>query len=285
LERVRSVFLASGALLGAILVAAACTAFGTGGPDSSPLADGGADDARVAAADGSRGSVADARPAGEVPIDDAGCPATPPRMVRITGYCIDSTEVTQSQYAAFLDSAPRREDQPDGCASNTSFVKHNDGNIDVEHGPLPVSATWCDAYMYCKWAGKRLCGAIGGGASPYGTTDPAKSEWLEACSRGGSRAHPYGATSDAGACNDGPIGGAVVEVGSFTDCVGGYPGIFDMEGNVSEWVDECEPGPTGVCAHRGGSFATEMRTCDQYESHPRDVAFTGYGFRCCADAR
>ena len=30
-----------------------------------------------------------------------------------------------------------------------------------------ISVDWCDAYAYCKWAGKYMCGKIGGGSNLY----------------------------------------------------------------------------------------------------------------------
>ena len=48
---------------------------------------------------------------------------------------------------------------------------------------------WCDAVTYCQWAGKRLCGAVGGGAGTVeSANDATTSEWYAACSNLGSEA-------------------------------------------------------------------------------------------------
>ena len=65
-----------------------------------------------------------------------------------------------------------------------------------------ISVNWCDAYAYCKWAGKALCGKIGGGPNLPADANYAPADaWYNACSEGGTRAYPYGATYDAAACN------------------------------------------------------------------------------------
>src|SRR6185437_5545544 len=103
-----------------------------------------------------------------------------------------------------------------------------------------VCVDWCDAQAYCAWAGKRLCGAIGGGpATTYG--DPNESQWYNACSNGGTTSFPYGNDYVAGDCNG---GATVAAVGTTPGCQGltsPYFGIFDMSGNVKEWEDHCMP--------------------------------------------
>src|SRR5262249_40663852 len=107
----------------------------------------------------------------------------------------------------------------------------------------PVHAVdWCDAFAYCAWAGKRLCGRIAGGSvdPTFGTDLASESEWYNACSRGGQHAYPYGDTYDPRACNGLEYGagtGPQLPVGSLSSCTGGFAGLFDMSGNVSEWED------------------------------------------------
>jgi formylglycine-generating enzyme required for sulfatase activity len=78
-------------------------------------------------------------------------------------------------------------------------------------------------------------------------------------------------------------------------CEGGFAGLFDLSGNVSEWDDMCESGVGAgdlaaagagdACAIRGGSayFSGEM-DCAVVVGARRDTAFASIGFRCCADA-
>jgi sulfatase modifying factor 1 len=211
-------------------------------------------------------------------------------MVRVdlgtAAFCIDSTEVTRKQYVAFLDSGPSTGTQPANCAWNTTFTPSL-GTVDLTDDNAPmVKVDWCDALAFCTWAGKRLCGAIQGGG-PLSTadgTDPAKSEWMAACTRNGSRPFPYGQTSNVGWCNTNTSGPA--HVGTFPSCEGGYPGIFDMVGNITEWTNECD-GVTpsgGSCNNRGGTYATGDTTSCSYASAD-DMTGTAadWGFRCCAD--
>lgn len=214
-------------------------------------------------------------------------------------YCIDSTEVTQAQYKAFLDANVAPSTQPSFCASNTSFYPDLVQNECASHPFDPTGAPtmpaacvdWCDAYAFCAWAGKRLCGEIGHDAGPL---DPqlinaaVHSQWFNACSQEGKLVYPYGNAYDASACNgaDQPVR-VVVPVATMPGCVGGYPGIFDMSGNVSEWESSCTDAAADAaeCNVRGGSTSelSAQLACGQVNFAGRAVAAFNLGIRCCAD--
>jgi hypothetical protein len=86
----------------------------------------------------------------------------------------------------------------------------------------PVTfVNWCDAFAYCSYAKKHLCGAIADpstgrvagapitlastaefhDASVLQANDPAIDEWYNACSSQGQAPYPYGSTYRPGFCN------------------------------------------------------------------------------------
>jgi len=226
-----------------------------------------------------------------------GCPGERgSAMVRITvagvaDFCIDSTEVTRAQYQAFLDSSEQRIRPDAACTTNTSYLPA--APFPDLDSSLPVGKIdWCDAYAFCAWAGKRLCGAIGGGPlAPDATTDPDKGEWILACTKHGGRAYSYGGQSYVdGSCNSGfgDSGGAVLPVASLPTCQGGYDGVFDMIGNVYEWENSCDGVPgaeDAMCSDQGGSFRTS-NGCKASGMTPHFWQFSGdWGIRCCADVK
>jgi len=221
-------------------------------------------------------------------------------MVKVTAadssqYCIDSTEVTQAQYAEFVAAVtPDTFGQDAECAGNASFDWATSGpgvfpctaaTIDPSTQPdYPMSCIdWCDAAAYCSWAGKRLCGQIGGGPNPYSNYAVAtSSEWLNACSDGGAFTYPDGGTS-AEACES-PTPRVVASAAA---CEGAFPGVFDMGGNVWEFENSCDT-TNGYCRLRGGSFGQvndgNPLRCDVAPSVDRDHVEANVGFRCCAEA-
>jgi formylglycine-generating enzyme required for sulfatase activity len=207
-------------------------------------------------------------------------PATPP-------YCIDSTEVTRAQYAAFLATSPPTTGQPAGCASNDGFIPQAEWPPSGTTDTLPVvGVDWCDAHAFCAWAGKRLCGAIGGGALSLAQAAGATSQWYAACSMNGTRTYPYGSTFTTGLC---PDGAGVIAVGSLATCQS-YPGLFDMSGNAHEWLDACDGGNNCMLLGGGigGHAAADMR-CQATVSLQRTLQgddsgqswIRETGFRCC----
>ncbi|MDC3953478.1 formylglycine-generating enzyme family protein [Polyangium jinanense] len=222
------------------------------------------------------------------------CPQAPntPTMVPVASpsgnYCIDSTEVTNSQYAAWLSSANANEEkQTPECAFNTSFVPNG---MTPPANDRPVAfVDWCDAYAFCKSHGKRLCGKIGGGPVPYfEINNAAVSQWHNACSRSGEFVFPYGNTYNPAACNghDAMVGSSH-EAGTQLSCEGGLPGLFDMSGNVWEWEDVCD-GSTGendTCRRRGGGYEsiTSDLDCPTAGGGARNASNETTGFRCCVD--
>jgi formylglycine-generating enzyme required for sulfatase activity len=214
-----------------------------------------------------------------------------PAMIDAGTYCIDATEVTQAQYALFV--AAKQNDfsgQPATCAWNLSWALG--GSCAKGNGLPALGADWCDAYAYCRWAGKRLCGQIGGGASAPGAQQNAsQSQWYSACSNQAQRKFAYGNTGMTGACNCFgffPDGGAPADAGSISSCVGGISSaIHDMNGNAAEWTDSCdtENGANDRCYRRGGDFTNGLGSCDcPYTSdHARDDRDCEGGFRCCGD--
>jgi formylglycine-generating enzyme len=144
-----------------------------------------------------------------------------------------------------------------------------------------VRVDWCDAYAFCAWAGKRLCGRIGSDHLSTGSrNDPTMSQWFFACSMNGKKAYPYGATYDANACI---AGGGRQAVGSKKTCEGGFPGVFDMSGSVEEWVDECSTG-FADCLARGSNYSNSSGfecATQTTAAQPRMLKEPWRGFRCC----
>jgi len=227
---------------------------------------------------------------------DGGCPGTAgPTMVRVTDshgtFCIDSTEVTNKQLNAFILSLTRPT-PPAVC----SFKATYGGAMRADNNLPAVQVDWCDAWMYCAWAGKRLCGSRNGTViDDLGpANDPKVSEWFAACSRSGTRQYPYAGALDPDRCNgcqrtsscsDG--GSPVLAVGVLTTCVGGFDGIFDMSGNVAEWEDNCDANntcpPRGGTANSGGADLACAASGTLPGISKRDEKGTRFGMRCCAD--
>jgi formylglycine-generating enzyme len=268
----------------------ATSSIGTGGS-------GGAGGTSVASSSGSGGAGGSGGQGGTGGAMAKACPtvAGTPNMVAVASplgveYCIDSTEVTNAQYIAWLDTNPDPTApgmQPRECASNATFTP-SAGKPPSNDRPV-VDVDWCDAYAFCKAHGKRLCGRIGGGATPYADNqNAAQDQWYNACSSGGTREYPYGDTYDPQACNVSDKGVSLaVSVGSLPTCEGGFTGIFDMSGNAWEWEDSCEAstGPDDSCRRRGGAYVNDEFNvvCKVGKTQPRGLGTPYVGFRCCAD--
>ena len=205
-------------------------------------------------------------------------------------FCIDTTEVTNQQYASFINSGAVGNTLP-GCAWNSSVVPSQGWPPTGKDDHPVVFVDWCDAASYCAWAGKRLCGKVGGGPNPLASgANAASSQWYTACSNKGQLNFCYG-NNWSGVCNDfwNHATPQTDPAASNTGCSGGFSGLFDMTGNVWEWEDSCSAstGASNTCLARGGSFnikATSGERCNNLSSTPtRSTPAADVGFRCCKD--
>jgi len=149
-------------------------------------------------------------------------------MVNVGSFCIDSTEVTSAQYEAFLESGPSLGLELSVCAFNTTYVPTGTWPSPVAAATNPVvDINWRKAYAFCKWAGKRMCGAIGGGSASFTGFAAANNQHYAACSASGQRTYPDGSSYMFGACNDRELdAGSTLPVGSLHACQGGFPDVY-----------------------------------------------------------
>ena len=271
---------------------------GDAGPDTSSTIDGGdvvdtgAGDVAVDVVQTDAGTDADV---------DAGppCPGTGgPTAVRVPlpdggSFCIDSTEVTNAQYQAFLAANVSTSNQGAFCGWNTTYVPSSDWPPAVGSDNKPVGwVDWCDARAFCAWSGKRLCGATGGGGNLTLATieNPLLNEWTYACSKAGERVYPYGSIFDATKCNAGATADpdVIENVKSRPGCEGGYAGIYDLGGNVHEWIDGCIIGgdpATDFCGFSLQSYSHDQpdMACTQFDGRARNDPLDEIGIRCCSN--
>jgi len=261
---------------------------------------------------------------------DAGpgvCPAGLPgaKLVRVpaangTFYCIDQREVTNGEYKQFVEAAAKvPPSQPAECSWNESFLPEilqpgadEEGSgkcyapywkYDTEPSYPVICVDFCDAWAFCKWAGKRLCGVVGAGAAkpsllPNADVDTlavsTSSEWFNACSQGGTSKYPYGDEYVPGRCIDeaklasqGPSARVISDT-SQSGCHGTsspWDEVFDLSGSVDEWQNICR---TSGCVIQGGAVAGNSSpadlVCAEGMGIKSIVSIHGYtGFRCCAD--
>ena len=224
-------------------------------------------------------------------------------------FCIDTTEVTERQYDAFLGNFALGS-QEGRCSANLSFTPG--GAFTPASTPdLPVTfVDFCDAVAFCTWSGKYLCGKVstdGGDARGFldGVDDfqstfsnPDVDQWYAACAGPDGLAYPYGSAYLPGTCDTDTTDGMpspLADAGSYPGC-STEAGVVDLSGSVYEWVDRCVPvdaasggPPYRLCNGRGGTFAQEgdLTSCSgnaDFVFGPSPVQQEDdLGFRCCAD--
>lgn len=230
------------------------------------------------------------------PCGDKGGP--PGVEIRFNGkplYCIDSLETTFAEYQEFIDfTASSSPSQPNTCSWNTDFTWPN--WVKSTPNTLPVGGIdWCDAWAYCAFRGKRLCGKVGGDALQLAGMSALQinkeSEFARACSANASKLYPYGSQYVGDNCNDsgGTASTGAVPVGSSVACEGGYPGLFDLSGNAQEWINACDTeneDPTKTKCHVAGgtwNYQGNATFCAFSQANPREAVAPQNGVRCCWD--
>ncbi|RMF00109.1 MAG: hypothetical protein D6768_13535 [Chloroflexi bacterium] len=179
----------------------------------------------------------------------------PRQSVELSEFWIDRYEVTNAQYQEFLSVT--RQPPPAGWP---------EGQFPAEEADFPVAGiTWDQAGAYCAWAKKRL---------------PTEAEW-EIAARGSSgRLFPWGDNQQAVQL---PHSG-VYAAGSKLTNQSPF-GVFDMAGNVWEWVDQpYAPIPENQRILRGGANDFLKDMAYRLIGDPSiPTMFASAGVRCAAN--
>jgi len=205
----------------------------------------------------------------------------PMHLVKVKSFYIDKFEVTNQQYKVFVDDTRRTPPQD-----------WKDRNYAPGEARFPVRyVTWQDAADYAKWAGKRL---------------PTEEEW-EYVARGGDKQwlYPWGNDwKDGYAYVDHPALDRPAPIHSFEKDRSPLGDVYDLAGNVSEWVQDFYtdkyggPSKPNLKVYRGGNFYGKQKPStyrfsdflDPSPANPKEMK--GYneltlprvGFRCAKDA-
>ena len=145
----------------------------------------------------------------------------PLHTVILDAFWIDRTEVTNAQYRLCVEATGCK--KPIKTGSNTRDLYY--GENEFNNYPV-IYVTWFQAQEYCQWAGRRL---------------PTEAEWEKAERGTDGRRFPWGndislhSNMISNNRNSGVHDTAMV--GSFSMDKSPY-GVFDMGGNVSEWVSD-----------------------------------------------
>ena len=218
--------------------------------------------------------------------------ACPPNMVSIGGaYCIDAYEASLVR------------ELPDGSETPFPYYETVPSGVVVravsQPGVFPQGyVSGVQARAACERSGKRLCRA---------------DEWRSACVGPKHTKFPYGNVRATGRCNDNgrsamrffnpqldnkpehrwmwgragnmndprlnQLSGTLTHTGERAGCTNEY-GVFDMVGNLHEWVDD----PNGT--FQGGYYLDTHKNGDgcTYRTVAHEFTYHDYstGFRCCA---
>lgn len=205
--------------------------------------------------------------------------------------------VVPTVVAATPAPTPTIEFVPEPCPDDMVYIEQFHYCIDRYEAPnkkgeYPFAAqTAFQAENYCKSVGKELCTHV---------------QWNTACIGPKWNTYPYGNTYKRGTCNDDKLGWVPVPwqtmgtpawdkwckeqykaepSGNRPACVSDY-GVYDMTGNVAEWVKE----PKNVHGYvvKGGYWYGVLQgtpTCG-FVNPAHAPGFNSYefGFRCCKTA-
>ncbi len=203
----------------------------------------------------------------------------PAHSVDLPDYEIDRFEVTNEEFAWFVENTGYTTYAEENSSKNWSDAAEGKGNHPV------VYVTWDDATAYCEWAGKRL---------------PTEAEWEKAARGDDGRVYPWGNdfVAENGNFYEGGIRGTTA-IGSFGSGASPYE-VMDLAGNVREWVEDYFLAYEGQAADADPFFGEENRvnrgggwfdgedgelvtTYNRNAGPPGTSANDDIGFRCVRD--
>ena len=208
--------------------------------------------------------------------DSGGYDEKPAQEIYLDAFYIDKYEVSVKEYNKYRKAA-------NYVKPSVPFFPGDDAVMDVPRHAV-VGVSWHDSVNYCTWAGKRL---------------PTEAEWEKAARGTHGLNFPWGNKILPKRANLAGTGDGY----KFMGPVGSYPmgrsvyGVYDMAGNVSEWVNDYYDqfyyqkapimNPTGPATgknrvFKGGSWdarSVDIRTSKRFAASPgrKDSIL---GFRC-----
>jgi len=163
-------------------------------------------------------------PAGEIAVTGGevmlggGQTKLPVRRVTVGDFAVGETEVSNAQYAEFIEATSRQ--APNGW---------KDGKFSPGTGDEPVvGVTWDDANAYNKWLSEELDVTV---------RLPTEAEWVRAARGDTNYKYPWGGEWNDEAAQSIEIKGKILPVRSLE--AGRSPfGAYEMVGNVWEWTSD-----------------------------------------------
>jgi formylglycine-generating enzyme required for sulfatase activity len=228
--------------------------------------------------------------------------STPPHQVTVDSFEMEVYEVSVQQYVTFLNwlgpNSHKNQCEGQPCAKTSqeeenSYIQFDGTTYSVRNPDFysnhPVTfVTWWGAEAYCQALNRRL---------------PTEAEWERAARGRDNFIYPWGFDFDPlRAMSSITENKGTVPVNSYPNGASPY-GIFNMAGNVSEWVydwyqsdyytqqlNNPQPNPQGPPAgsqkvHRGGSWDTIplfLRSVHRLSAAPGSPT-ASIGFRCVVD--
>jgi formylglycine-generating enzyme required for sulfatase activity len=214
----------------------------------------------------------------------------PLQQIYLEAFWTDRYEVTNAQYAEFLNATQGDPGRCGGHICADTKVENPDSHLLYEEGRYvaergyedhPVTeVSWYGAKAYCEHYGKRL---------------PSEAEWEKTARGTDGATYPWGEEFDPHKLNSDDRVGDTTPVGSYPDGASPY-GVFDMAGNVWEWVADWYDAYPGSAYRspffghkykvvRGGSWnhpGDDARCARRDIAHP-DRRLRVVGFRCARD--
>lgn len=202
--------------------------------------------------------------------------------VDVSAFQIQSHEVTNGQYEAFLEECP----EGSSCGPRDLPSYWDDQSyLETRRDAPVVFVSWADASAYCRWAGGRL---------------PTIAEWEKAARSDDGRNFPSGPSIDPADVN---ILGqdrrdeknrAAKQIPTWGTDDPRYNrdaspyGVLAMAGNVSEWTATASPDEPDLRLAAGGSWDSwsldDARTYSSLPKQPADRS-SSLGFRCVKSGR